>query len=123
LNTHLSLGVTLERLSQYDDALPHFRQAFELCKDESRTHPSLLRVRNCMAVLYLKQGDAEKAEPLLRELLEVQMERHADNPAHPEVLLAQNNLGGALQRQRKYVDAIKIQRDVLDKALAQPNGG
>jgi tetratricopeptide (TPR) repeat protein len=121
LNAHLNLGITLDRLSRYDDAQPHFEQAFKLCKNMPRTHPTLLRVRNCLALLYLRQGHPDKAETQLRDLLEMQMERHADNLAHPDVILIQNNLGGALQRQRKYAKAIEVQRNVLEKALAQPD--
>jgi tetratricopeptide (TPR) repeat protein len=121
LNAHLNLGITLDRLSQYDDAQPHVEKAFKLCKNMPRTHPTLLRVRNCLALLYLRQGHPDKAEAQLRDLLEVQMERHVDNLAHPDVILIQNNLGGALQRQREYAKAIEIQRDVLEKALAQPD--
>jgi tetratricopeptide (TPR) repeat protein len=120
LNAHLNLGVTLDRLSRYDDARKHLEQAFELCKNEPRTNSTLLRVRNSLAVLYLRQNKPDKAETQLRDLLEVQIERHGD-PAHPDVILIQNNLGGALQLQGEYAKAIEIQRDVLEKVLAKPD--
>ncbi|KAF2094355.1 TPR-like protein [Rhizodiscina lignyota] len=121
LNAHLNLGITLDRLSRYDKAQRHLEEAFELCKTAPRANPTLLRVRNSLALLYLRQGDSGKAETQYRDLLQVQMERHADNLAHPDVILIQNNLGGALQQQRKYAEAIQIQHDVLEKALSQPD--
>jgi len=152
LTAHLNLGVTLERLSRYDEAETHLKQALDLGEmlerktreDEEKTqsepdpashtdapkplteapnpNSTLLRMRNCLALVYLQQGKLTEAEKQYIDLVEAQKARHPDDDAHPDVLLMQNNLGGALQRRGQYEEAIKLQTEVLEKILAKPDG-
>ena len=128
LTALVNLGVTLDRLSRYGEAQVHLERALTLCADAKPNDPTLLRVRNNLALVYLRQGHFERAEVEYRSLVKMQMEIHpidrtqATCAAHPDVLLMQNNLGGALMKQRRYPEAIELQREVLAGALAQPSG-
>ncbi|KAH8662433.1 hypothetical protein BX600DRAFT_551202 [Xylariales sp. PMI_506] len=121
MDAHLNLGITLERLSKYSDAQLHLEKARELCRVPP-TDPTTLRIRNCLALVFLRQGRLVEAETEYRTLLAAQKALHPNqSPPHDDVLLMMNNLGGALQRQRMYMEAIEVQGEIFESVRLVPN--
>ncbi|KAH8894302.1 TPR-like protein [Thozetella sp. PMI_491] len=121
ITASMNLGTSLERLSHYEQARVEFEWARSEMEKTERppTDSTTLRIRNSLALIYLRLGQFPISERAYRELLQTQQACHPEDPKHPDILLVQNNLGGVLQRQEKYVEAITIQRDVLESARSR----
>lgn len=119
IRTSLNLGITLERLSRYDES----RAILEIANNGlvgaglGNTHPTSLEVRNSLALSYLRLDEFSKAETEYYKLVDTQKALHPGEPDHPDVLLVKNNLAGSLQRQDRYIEAIAIQQEVYDCAM------
>jgi eukaryotic-like serine/threonine-protein kinase len=60
------------------------------------------------------QGDAQSAEPLLRQALKIRQEKY--RPGHPLIIFAQTRLGEALTGEGKYAEAEPILRQAVSSA-------
>jgi Flp pilus assembly protein TadD len=98
--SHFGLAMALQAQSKTDDARLGFQRALELCPDN----------RYCSANLVgceIELGRFEKAEKLALRAVEVD----------PKDVVAWSNLGVALDRQDRYIDAIAA----FEKAEALPD--
>lgn len=118
----LNLACTLEKLSRFKEARNVLEPASKLAVEIlSPTHPTLLRFQNILALVYLRLGHNEDAEGQFRTLVETNKLVYGENGERR--LIAMNNLGGALQRQGKYAEAVEVQRDVLKRCKKVLGGG
>lgn len=118
----LNLACTLEKLSRFKEARNVLEPASKLAVEIlSPTHPTLLRFQNTLALVYLRLGHNEDAEGQFRALVETNKLVYGENGERR--LIAMNNLGGALQRQGKYAEAVEVQRDVLKRCKKVLGGG
>ncbi|GEM_PF-5869038 len=65
-----SCGLYLTEMGRYDEAEEHLRHALALAEEIERP-VAMARVKKDLANLYLKKGEKEKAEALLREAVEI----------------------------------------------------
>lgn len=118
LGPALNLACTLEKLSRFEEALEVLEPALNLAQDiltpTCPTHPTLLRLQNSLALVCLRLGRNAGAESQFRQLVETNKLVYGENGE--QRLIAMNNLGGALQRQEKYVEAVQALRDALQRA-------
>jgi tetratricopeptide (TPR) repeat protein len=113
----LSLSGTLEKLSRFKEASRVLEEAVKLSEEAkvSTTHPDLLKIQNMLTLIYLRLGGDRLAlaETKLRELLAKNTELYGEYDK--QVLMVMNNLGGALQRQDKFSEAVEVQKNTLEK--------
>jgi len=93
----------------------------QLCGPGKSDEKMLLRVRNCLAMVYARLGHLEEAERECDELVAVQVKLHQSQETHPDVLLVRNNYAGVLQRQKRYAETLEVQLDVFAKAVPEPD--
>jgi len=75
-------------------------------------HPELARCLNNLAVLYQNMGDYAKAEPLLRQALEIT--KRALGEHHPNYAQSLNNLAGLYDTKGDYAKAEPLYRRALE---------
>ena len=63
-------------------------------------HPSSLRTRNDLALVYVEQGEYKKAQVLLERVI-VESEKVLKE-GHPDILKSKNSLGLVFHHQSKY---------------------
>jgi len=111
-NAYLDLGL-------YPKAMEQMERTVEIRRRElGEDSPEALQSMNNLAVLYLQQGEASRAEPLCLKVLEVR--RRVLGEDHPDTLISMNNLAGAYRFEGKYaqaepllIKALEIKRRVL----------
>ena len=95
---------TLYGQGRYEEALPFYKKAVRLGKQEfGPNHPTLATLLNNLAVLYQAQSRYAEAEPLYKRALAIQ--EKALGPDHPDVANSLNNLAALYQEQGRYADA------------------
>jgi hypothetical protein len=111
-NAYLDMGLYPQALEQLERAVEIRRRAL------GDDHPDTLQSMNNLAVLYLQQGDALRAEPLFARILEVR--RRLLGEENPDTLISLNNLAATYRMEGKYsqaepllVRALAIKRRVL----------
>jgi tetratricopeptide (TPR) repeat protein len=100
-----------EKRIEYADALNRLREAEKLT-DRARDAVEWSRVQFAIASILDDQGEYDKAEQTLREVLK-ERER-AFGPEHPDTLSARNLLATTLSHQGKYAEAEAEDRAVLE---------
>lgn len=109
----LNLACTLEKLSRFKEACAALEPASKLAANIlSSTDPTLLRIQRTLALIYLRLGQNAEAESQFRKLVETNKLTYGENGQ--QTLVTMNNLGGALQRQEKYAEAVEVQKNVLE---------
>lgn len=111
------LSAILTRLGLFDQALQQELRALELARalvppDED----ILIVVMNDVGLLYLDLGDANAAEPLLREALERCDARYA--PQDPRGFKALDNYAAVLMQRGRYEEAERLLRRSYNASLA-----
>lgn len=93
----------------FDEALSLHSRALAIREQRlGPAAPATLESRQGLAALYGQQGQWEKAERLLRQVL--QQRRLQLGPRQPETLLVLNNLGMVLERQSRWHEAEALYR-------------
>jgi Flp pilus assembly protein TadD len=100
----MARGTVLAKETKYGEAIPFYERALALAPD----HPSVM---NNLALAYTMNGDAPKAEALLRSAAQA-------NGANAKV---RQNLALVLGLQGKYDEAVKVGSEGLPQDAAQAN--
>ena len=83
--TQVELGRLSDARQQYEEAEAFYGEGIRRLEESlGSLHPDTITTENNLAVLWLHQGDREKARTLLRELLG----RTAEHPVRPEIMKA-----------------------------------
>jgi serine/threonine protein kinase/Tfp pilus assembly protein PilF len=107
-----NLGVVLEMLGKYDEALPLQRETFRSDRDRlGEEHAQTLGDQNNLALLLMRCGHADEGADLLRDLI-TKLRRLLPEDHH-RLLTARTNLITFYCRKKQYVEALPIARDVL----------
>jgi len=117
-----NFGFANQAVGMYREAEKQFREAKELLKGSAA-----LQSQQCytatlanLAELYNEVGQDERAEPLLREALDVDQSIYA--PDHPEVGTSMHNLGLYLVRHDRQEEGFRLLNQaskVVEKSLGQ----
>lgn len=87
-----NLGQILERIGKLDEACEHFEHGIELLEQHrGPENDDTLRARSSYADLLALRGQYDRAEPMLRAVLEARQRRFG--PDHPRTLTAMRKLG------------------------------
>lgn len=109
-----SMGVTLSRQGQLDDAVEAFHRAISSGSEHPDARISVAVAKTNLAEVFLRMSRSSDAERLLREAkLEIDA---ATNPAEWSALM--NNLGNALAQQDRLDEALEAYGAALNCARA-----
>ena len=92
---HNNLAEVYRFQGDHKRALPRYLRALALVEQLGPQTPMLAVVKGNLGLLYLKQDDLTKAEPLLLEALAIREKAYAAQ--HPEIVLALDNLAELYQ--------------------------
>ncbi|CAJ1936762.1 unnamed protein product [Cylindrotheca closterium] len=115
LTTH-HIGNVLMREGKYDEALETLTRALEIRHTKlGASHDDTVKTYELIGSVFMESGDHEKAEKYYRTVVVIKSKFHSlESPA---LMNLNQNLALSLQRQGKFSEAQKIQKEVLANLL------
>lgn len=113
------LAAVLHRQARYQDAEKTYREALDLGNSWNPKHPKTASTMANAGAMYVDWGKYNKAEPLLRNALALQLELLG--PHHHSSINARTNLAYLLHQKGHYTEAESLYRKAV--ALSRKNLG
>jgi len=105
-------GGALGMLGRHEEAVAHHEEAIALVRRWEPGGKRYAAMLNNLATYYANIDEHAKAEPLLREAIEI--DRGIFGPDHPELATAYNNLASTIHYQGRRAEAEPYYREALE---------
>jgi len=115
------LALTYDAMGRYSDAIHLFQRALPLIEhSKGRNTQEYASLLNNLAAVYLEQGEFVKAEPLIRQALEIDLA--VLQPDDPQLAKARSVLADVLTKRAKYAEASQLLVEVIRFFENRPGG-
>ncbi|MBF0271566.1 MAG: tetratricopeptide repeat protein [Magnetococcales bacterium] len=116
LTARVEAAEWIRRDGRFDEARKILEEVMGLAKKDAASQPllvqPLLDAQGALVQVFEDQGEYDKAEPLIQEVLKG--EQAMLGADHPNLLATRNRLAGIYRRQGKLAEAEKLYAQVLD---------